>query len=150
MRTTRAGGDHPSMLHVTFLTDRFPVPAPKVDHIRSSAAPVGVRKTSIDVHANPYRVRPPSSRTHSWAARWSKYRTDPRSSSPCPCAPTWVGRTGSTNAVSFSSACTTKRFPSFSVRVRNTNCLPVGIDRRDTAPTPSGFAKSVCSADACH
>ena len=36
------------------------------------------------------------------------------------------------------------------VRVCNKDCLPVGIDRRDTAPTPSGFAKSVCSADACH
>jgi hypothetical protein len=33
--------------------------------------------------------------------------------------------------------------PAVAVRICNKDCLPVGVDRCDTAPTPTGFAKSV-------
>jgi hypothetical protein len=40
-----------------------------------------------------------------------------------------IADSSSRNAVSFSSACTTKRFPVITMRVRNPDCSPVGTKR---------------------
>jgi hypothetical protein len=37
-----------------------------------------------------------------------------------------------------------KAFSVVAMCVCNKDCLPVGIDRCDTAPTPAGFAEVVC------
>ena len=48
------------------------------------------------------------------------------------------GDSSSRNAVSFSSACTTKRFPSSRCSLR-WRCSPAGINRSDVAQTPTTF-----------
>jgi len=54
---------------------------------------------------------------------------------------TW--RSSSTNALSFSSACTTKRLPSSRCASTIQIVRPLGIHAWDTAATPSGFAEIV-------
>jgi hypothetical protein len=49
----------------------------------------------------------------------------------------------STNAASFSSARTTKRFPVAAMCVNNEDCSPARIQPLHAAPTPTGFAEIV-------